>query len=156
VRPRFRPRPRISFEQLIARARVDEAATVISLDLRCAFFDAMTDLACRQYRRYRWVVIPHALAANFPVIYALPPMHMADECPWESWYTTDGLRVIHHVHFTKPNERATGQWRERDGAPQRPPEVCGVDWYWYDDPSMTPSLANAAQGDALASLARSH
>ncbi len=37
--------------------------------------------------------------------------------------------------------RTTSKWGEGIGAPQRPPEIFGVVWYWYDDPSMAPALA---------------
>ncbi len=140
LRPRFRAQSDLSLEQILRRGRIDEAAAVLSLDMHRELLEPMTPQAERWYRGYRWVVIPHLLAADLPVIYALPPMHLSDEQPWESWYSDDGVRLIHHVHFTKPNERATGRWRESVGAPQRPPEIFGVEWHWYNDPSMTPAL----------------
>jgi hypothetical protein len=41
-----------------------------------------------------------------------------------------------------PNERTDPKsWRERDGAPQRPPELFGAQWFWYNDPALAPALA---------------
>lgn len=144
LRPRFHAEPHRPLERVLSLARIPEAAALLEPELYDRILGSMTRDAAACYRRYRWTVIPHLLAADLPVIYALPPMHRSDEWPWESWYTDDGARVIHHVHFTKPNARAVNRWRERDGAPQRPAEIFGIDWFWYDDPSMTPALAQGA------------
>jgi len=76
------------------------------------------------------------------VIYILPPMNRSDEWPWESWYTDGKVKLIHHVHFTKENKLTRGLWREYPGAPQRPPEIFGVNWYWYDDEDLKPTMAD--------------
>jgi hypothetical protein len=140
--PRLLARPD-NLASLLKRARVFDAAATIGFEAEPTLLGTLGPEAQRRYIQYRWVVIPHSLAADGPVIYALPPMHLADRWPWESWYGDDHRPLIHHVHFTAPHPRCTNQWRESIGAPQRPPEVFGATWWWYDDPSMTPAMVGA-------------
>ena len=77
-----------------------------------------------------------------PVIYLLPPMNRSDAWPWESWYTDGQTPLIHHVHYTAKTPLTTGVWRIFPGAPQRPAEIFGRDWYWYDDTKLIPTMAN--------------
>jgi len=76
---------------------------------------------------------------DFQEVFA--PMYKSDDWPWESWYTDGNIPVIHHVHYTRKNSSTTGIWAEGPGAPQRPPEIFGHIWYWYDDPEMIPALS---------------
>jgi len=69
-------------------------------------------------------------------------MNRSDEWPWESWYTDGTTPLIHHVHFTRQTPQATRSWKEYPGAPQRPPEIFGVAWYWFDDTRLIPTMAN--------------
>jgi len=120
--------------------RVDEAAAYLGFDAHATLVVPLREDGQRVYSEYRWVVIPHWLAKDGPVIYALPPMHRADIWPWESWYRDGAGALIHHVHYAAPHPRCTATWRESPGAPQRPPEIFGVTWHWYDEPTMTPAL----------------
>jgi hypothetical protein len=128
-----------SLLHLLHDARIPDAAAVLDLDFAKVFGSLENHPAAETYRLFRWTVIPHYLGADLPVIYALPPMDRADVWPWESWYRAGDL--LHHVHLTKPNKRTTGEWQEMPEAPQRPPEIFGVCWFWYDDPCMHPALA---------------
>lgn len=139
--PRHAGRLQKSLGENLADARISEAASVLELDFQSTFGGLENHPAAEHYRLFRWTLIPHYLGGDLPVIYALPPMDRADTWPWESWYRASSL--LHHVHLTKPNSRTTGEWQEMPEAPQRPPEIFGVRWYWYDDPSMRPALATA-------------
>ncbi|MFD2257865.1 hypothetical protein ACFSSA_14375 [Luteolibacter algae] len=139
--PRF-AEPPSSLEELLHRARIHEAAKVLGFDAKEILLDPLSAEGSRRYLQCRWVVIPHHLAADTPVIYVLPPMHLADQWPWESWYTDGSTPLILHVHFTKASSRTTGTWSEYANAPQRPPEIFGHLWHWYDEPSLVPTMAN--------------
>lgn len=140
--PRHAGRSNKTLTQLLEDARVPEAAEVLGLDFAGTFAAIERNPCAVNYRQFRWAVIPHYLGADQPVIYALPPMDRSDVWPWESWYGDGSGPLIHHVHFTKANEKTTGEWQELPDAPQRPPEVFGVRWFWYDAPSMRPALAD--------------
>lgn len=122
-------------------ARVDVAAKWLGMDVQETFIDPLQPEAQKIYAKYRWVVIPHVLAQDGPVIYALPPANKTDDWPWESWYTDGRIAQIHHIHFTEKKTHTSGKWMEGPGAPERPPEIFGLTWYWYDDPDMTPYLS---------------
>jgi len=134
-------RPAATLEAQLRRARVDVAADVLGLDFQKTFLDSLTPAQRETYRQFRWVIIPHSLGADQPVIYALPPMNRSDVWPWESWYTDGAIPRIHHVHYTAENSLAKARWSESPGALQRPPEIVGVTWFWHDSASMTPALA---------------
>jgi len=145
VSDQLTPRLLLTPENLVAKlrsARVDVVAEWLGMDFNTVFIEPLDSLAQKIYGQYRWVVIPHNLAADGPVIYALPPMNKSDDWPWESWYTDGRLPLIHHVHYTRKKEKTSGIWTEGPGAPQRPPEIFGHTWYWYDDPEMLPALSN--------------
>ncbi len=128
-------------DTILRLARIDVAADWLGLDFKTVFVDSLTTKAQKIYARYRWVLIPHILANDRPVIYALPPMDKSDDWPWESWYSDGITPVIHHVHYTQEKLNTTGIWTEGPVAPQRPSEIFGHTWYWYDDPEMIPALA---------------
>lgn len=124
----------------LERARVPEALAASGIDVATDILEPLDAGAEARYRQYRWVVIPHHTVPG-PVVYAIPAMHRSDVDPWESWYAgVAGGAPIHHVHFTAPRPECTGRWREGVDAPDRPPEVCGVDWYWYAS-DVRPALA---------------
>ena len=133
--------PAATFEAQLRRSRVDVAADVLGLDFRKTFLDSLTPALRETYRQFRWVVIPHSLGADQPVIYSLPPMNRSDVLPWESWYTDGVIPRIHHVHYTAETSLAKSRWSESAGALQRPAEIAGVTWFWHDAASMTPALA---------------
>lgn len=136
--------PARTLEELFRRNRVFEAAEAVGFDARRVILDPLSTRAREIYLQMRWPVAPHRLAADLPVIQCLPPRERAHEWPWESWYTDGKSPLLHHVHYSRSNPRTEAKsWRERDGAPQRPAELLGGDWYWYNDESMTPALAKA-------------
>ena len=100
-------------------ARIDVAADRLGLDFMRTFIDPLQTEVQQIYSNYRWAVIPHILADDGPVIYALPPVDSSHVWPWESWYTDGQIPLIHHVHYTFEKRNTTGVWREGHGAPQR-------------------------------------
>jgi hypothetical protein len=138
--PRFAASPPSLRVQLLLSC-VDVAAHALDLDFDATFISPATDDVQKMYMQLRWAVIPHWLAGDGPVIYALPPMHKSDVLPWESWYRDGSGKLIHHVHYTAQHPQTQGTWQEGAGSLQRPPEVMGVVWHWHDEPSMTPALA---------------
>jgi len=139
--PRYLKEP-ASLEEYLRTARIYEAAEEIGFDVNEVLINPLTEAGKFYYMQCRWVVIPHMLSQDSPVIYILPQMDKSYEWPWESWYSNGKVKLIHHVHFTKQNKMTTGSWREYPGAPQRPPEIFGVDWYWYDDKDLKPAMTN--------------
>jgi len=139
--PRFL-RKTSSLEDQLKLARIDEAASILGFNAQEVLLEPLSKDGRNYYSKCRWVVIPHILGDDGPVIYILPPMDNSDLWPWESWYTDGKTPIIHHVHFTKKNDRTTGVWNEYPGAPQRPPEIFGVVWYWYDDTALVPTMAD--------------
>lgn len=131
-----------SLRDQLKRARIDDAARVLGFDAEEMLIKPLSASAIAYYQQCRWVVIPHILGGDGPVIYILPPMDRSDEWPWESWYTDGKVKLIHHVHFTKKNNLTKGSWKEYPGAPQRPPEIFGPVWYWYDDVLLKPAMAD--------------
>lgn len=139
LQPRFLNKP-ATLEAIFQRARIDEAAKVLGFDANEMLIKPLKAASREYYENCRWVVIPHILGADGPVIYILPPMNEADVHPWESWYSDGKTALIHHPHFTKKTPLTTQQWREYPNAPQRPPEIFGLDWYWYNDKSLKPTM----------------
>lgn len=129
------------FEGQLRLARVDVASDWLGIDFEKTFLYTLSPDIQKLYQQYRWVVIPHILAFDGPVIYGLPPMDKSDYWPWESWYTDGKTQSIHHVHYTEKSALTKGVWFERAGAPQRPPEIFEYQWYWYDDKDMSPALS---------------
>jgi hypothetical protein len=130
-------------EDRLLQARIYEAANIIGFDADEILIHPLSENGRLYYQQCRWVVIPHILSGDGPVIYILPPMHRSDEWPWESWYTDGKVKLIHHVHMTKENKKTIGSWKEFHGAPQRPPEIFGVTWYWYDDKDLKPTMSDS-------------
>jgi len=139
--PRYLYKPG-SLEEQLHLARIDDAAKVLGIDAGEVLIRPLSAAAKSYYQQCRWVVIPHILAHGGPVIYILPPMNSSDKWPWESWYSDGKVKLIHHVHYTKENNLTKREWKEYPGAPQRPPEIFGVVWYWYDDLQLMPAMAD--------------
>ena len=136
--------PPRTIEELFRRDRVFEAAGVTGFDAEKLLLAPLSTKGKEIYLRMRWSIAPHRLAADLPVIQCLPPADKIRDWPWETWYTDGTVPLIHHVHLTVPNARTDPKsWRERDGAPQRPQELFGHKWYWYNDLDMAPALAKA-------------
>ncbi|MCX6925023.1 MAG: hypothetical protein NT154_17695 [Verrucomicrobia bacterium] len=136
--------PPPTLEALFRRDRIFEAARVVKFDVDKTLLAPLSPRARQIYLGMRWSIAPHRLAADLPVIQCLPPADKRREWPWETWYTDGKTPLIHHVHLTVPNNRTEPKsWRERDGAPQRPAELFGANWYWYNDLNMAPALAKA-------------
>jgi hypothetical protein len=136
--------PARTLAELFGRDRILEAAAAVGFDAKKLILDPLSPRARAIYLQMRWSIAPHRLAADLPVIQCLPPRERAHQWPWETWYTDGQTPLIHHVHYAKPSLLTHPKaWRERDGAPQRPLELFGLDWYWYNDESMTPALAKA-------------
>jgi hypothetical protein len=140
LHPRF-ALPADNLEQKLRLARVDAAAQVLHFDFKRTLIDPLSKTGQERYLACRWVVLPHMLGSDKPVIYVLPPMHRSDLWPWESWYTDGKVPLIHHVHYTAKTPKTTGVWRIFPGAPQRPAEIFGREWYWYDDEKLIPTMA---------------
>lgn len=138
--PRFLHEPN-NLNEKLRLARVDVAAKWLGMEFQETFINSLQSDAQKIYTKYRWVVIPHVLAQDGPVIYALPPVNKTNDWPWESWYSDGQIAQIHHIHFTQKKMQTSGKWMEGPGAPQRPPEIFGLTWYWYDDTDMTPFLS---------------
>jgi hypothetical protein len=137
-----RATPPPTMEALFERDRIFEAASAAGFDAARTLLAPLSPAARQAYLRMRWSLAPHRLAADLPVIQCLPPADKMDEWPWETWYTDGTVPLIHHVHVTKPNARTEPEsWRERNGAPQRPAELFGRRWYWYNDEDMKPAMA---------------
>jgi len=139
--PRYLKRPS-TLEEKLSQARIYEASNSIGFDADEMLIKPLSKKARWYYQQCRWVVIPHILSEDSPVIYILPPMNRSAEWPWESWYSDGKTKLIHHVHYTKENKLTNGLWREYPGAPQRPPEIFGVNWYWYDDKDLKPTMSD--------------
>ena len=136
--------PARTLEERFRRDRIPEAAEAVGFDARKLILDPLSPGARKIYLQMRWSIAPHRLAADLPVIQCLPPRERAHQWPWETWYTDGQTPLIHHVHYAKPTPLTHPKpWREQDGAPQRPAELFGLDWYWYNDESMMPALAKA-------------
>ena len=128
--------------ELFRRDRIFEAASVVGFDAQKLIIEHLSPNAQDTYMQMRWSVAPHRLAADLPVIQCLPPKDKLNKWPWETWYTDGKTPLIHHVHYAHPTGRtASKSWSERHEAPQRPFELFGHNWYWYNDESMTPALA---------------
>lgn len=122
---------------------VSDALTVLGID-RDEFLTSM-EPGRAGYSLCRWVVIPHFLADDGPVVYSIPSSRSADGWPWETWYSADG-QIVHHVHLDQPRPGCTEEWSEPVGAPQRPPEVLGRTWFWGDPGSMVPAEVPGGPG----------
>jgi hypothetical protein len=145
LQPRLTNSP-VSMEELFRRSRIFEAAGTVGFDARKTILDPMNPAAQAIYLAMRWSVAPHRLAADLPVIQCLPPAGRSGQWPWETWYTDGKSPLIHHVHYTAPKARTGKQsWHERKEVPQRPAELFGSDWYYYNDDSMTPALAKTGE-----------
>jgi hypothetical protein len=131
-----------SIEELFHRDRVIEAANAVGFDAQKLLVDPLSESERALYMQMRWSIAPHRLAADLPVIQCLPPLDKMAQWPWETWYTDGKTPLIHHVHYTYTTERTSSEvWIEREGAPQRPVELFGHEWFWYNDESMTPALS---------------
>jgi hypothetical protein len=96
------------------------------------------DLEFDSYRGFTWYLIPHHRVAM--VLYSIPPEESIADLPWESWYLDAG-RNVHHIHHATRQHADDFEWIQAEATDERPPEVLGKLWYWFDDPDMTPALS---------------
>ena|SRR5665647_477638 len=80
--PRLLPKTS-NLETHLRLDRIDIASKWLGMDFKKVFIDSLSSGMQEVYDQYRWVIIPHILAADCPVIYALPPMDQSDNWPWE-------------------------------------------------------------------------
>ena len=89
------------------------------------------------YAGYKWYALPHARVGK--VIYAVPADKDIEKLPWESWYM-DGGKEIHHVHCAFKVHDDDKKWTQTEITEDRPDEVIGRLWYWYNEEDMRPAL----------------
>ena len=89
------------------------------------------------YAGYKWYLIPHWRVKK--VVYAVPAGGRMEDQPWESWYLDEGQET-HHVHVASKVHEDDIAWIQEEWTEERPDEVIGRLWYWYDDPDMQPVL----------------
>ncbi len=68
--PRFLNKPAVLEDQL-RQARIYEAATVLGFDANEMLIKPLSAKGRKYYEQCRWVVIPHILGVDAPVIYIL-------------------------------------------------------------------------------------
>ena len=90
-----------------------------------------------KYAGYKWYLLPHWRVLQ--VLYAVPADNQLDKQPWESWYIDDGIKT-HHVHNAYKIHNDDIKWIQSDWTEERPDEIIGRYWYWYDDKNVKPVL----------------
>ena len=96
------------------------------------------------YQGFKWYLIPHWRVTN--VVYAVPADGNLQTQPWESWYMDGGVKT-HHVHYAQKLQPDYIEWIQKEWTQERPDEVIGDPWYWYDDPDMRPALTQNEEED---------
>lgn len=89
------------------------------------------------YADFHWVLMPHPIAKTR--FYAIPPVEKLHSVPWDSWYFING-EPTHHIHYTQPADSRCKPWIQPVPAPECPEELVGIQWYWYNESIVTPSL----------------
>ena len=90
-----------------------------------------------KYADFKWYVIPHWRVET--VIYSVPADKDIEQLPWESWYL-DGGAETHHVHYAKQLQSDWIEWIQQEWTEERPDEVIGKYWYWYDDNGLVTAI----------------
>src|SRR5665647_3357433 len=114
--PRLLPKTS-NLETHLRLDRIDIASKWLGMDFKKVFIDSLSSGMQEVYDQYRWVIIPHILAADCLVIYALPRWINQIIGLGKAWYT-DGITPIihHHVHYIAKKTNTTGKWSEGPGA----------------------------------------
>jgi hypothetical protein len=90
------------------------------------------------YMGFSWYLIPHHRVSM--VLYSIPPEAGMLNLPWESWYLDAG-KTVHHVHYATRKHDTDHEWIQTEATDERPREVIGRLWYWFDDPDMSAILS---------------
>lgn len=108
-------------------------------------FDEMFLAPCASgsvpYAAYYWCVYTTTVAGICPNIYihAIPVIQAPAGLPWEEWFVQDGERQ-HHVCYTDKKPQTTNFVHIRPDDPDHPLYTLDKQWYWYNDPDLTPVL----------------
>lgn len=89
------------------------------------------------YVDFHWVLMPHPIAIER--FYAIPPADGLLTKPWDSWYFIGG-KATHHVHLAVRPDESWSPWIQAEPAPECPQELVGIQWFWYNEERITPSL----------------
>jgi hypothetical protein len=90
-----------------------------------------------KYKDFNWCLIPHHRVKI--VLYSVPVKDKLETLPWQSWYLDNG-KETHHIHYSEKKHDSDFSWIQNEPTDERPQEVIGRLWYWYDDPDMKPVL----------------
>lgn len=94
-----------------------------------------------RYAGYSWYKIPFWRVKW--VLYAVPAKdHLGDQ-PWESFYIEPTGEESHHTHYAFRIHEDDQVWQQNEITDDRPDEIIGRPWYWFDPHSMTPALLEA-------------
>ena len=94
------------------------------------------------YVSYTWKKITcmkDGIRAHY-VIHGIPPKELWKEHPWEEWFFQFD-KPHHHVLFTEKAECCDKEIFIPKEDLEHPEEICGRDWYYYEDRSSQPFLA---------------
>lgn len=90
-----------------------------------------------KYAGFHWLLMPHPVAVQR--FYAIPPQAELLSKPWESWYFING-KAQHHVHYARQYDGRWEPWIQPEPAPECPEELVGIQWFWYNEDRVTPSM----------------
>ncbi len=122
----------------MAKLRIEGEDAILNAFRELGFQDMrLGENFAQHYRGFRWYVIPHWRVTT--VVYAVPEEAELEKLPWESWYL-DGGAETHHVHYAKRLEPDWIEWIQKEWTEERPDEIIGKYWYWYDCKDMRPVL----------------
>lgn len=94
------------------------------------------------YASYSWrkiTCMKDGIRAHY-VIHGIPPKELWKDHPWEEWFFQFD-KPHHHVLFTKKQECCNQEIFISETDKEHPQEICGKDWYYYEDESSRPYLA---------------
>ncbi|NLF27627.1 MAG: hypothetical protein GX592_06980 [Clostridiales bacterium] len=91
-----------------------------------------------RYRGYRWYKIPFWRVQW--VLYSVPAEEDMLEKPWESFYIEPTGEEKHHIHYAYRVHDDDREWIQPTPTEERPDEIIGRLWYWFDPDSMIPAL----------------
>lgn len=93
------------------------------------------------YASYSWKKITcmkEGIRANY-VIHGIPPKELWEDHPWEEWFFQFD-KPHHHVLFTKRQACCDQEIFIPKEDREHPSEICGRDWYYYEDGNSRPYL----------------
>ncbi|HWR22714.1 MAG TPA: hypothetical protein VN366_04475 [Feifaniaceae bacterium] len=92
----------------------------------------------KNYAGYTWYLIPFWRVKW--VLYSVPAKENLLRQPWESFYIETDGKESHHVHYAEKKHEDDRTWIQETDTDERPDEIIGRLWYWYDEPGMKPAL----------------